>query len=207
MTAFVEAGTAGHMVLPDGTSAPLTTATLRFTEFTVGTDGPARMPATLPATSAYTMAFEASVDEALAAGATSVTWDTPITVLLDNFLEIPVGISVPVGLYDRTRGVWDTETDGQVVEVLGETGGVALLDVDGDGVAETDAFLDGLGLTVEERAALLDRFAIGDSFWHLELRHFSPCDPNFSPRFPPDACYPLACTSEDSSFDPSGEDN
>jgi len=40
--------------------------------FTVGPNGPASMPAELPVTSGYTYAFEASVDEAVAAAATSV---------------------------------------------------------------------------------------------------------------------------------------
>jgi hypothetical protein len=48
------------------------------------------MPAPLPPTSGYTYAVEISADEALAAGATSVTLNQPIPFYVENFLRIPV---------------------------------------------------------------------------------------------------------------------
>src|SRR5262245_4062953 len=59
-------GTQATMVLPDGSSRALTTVGVRATEYTVGPNGLAAMPAALPPTSAYSYAVELSADEAMA---------------------------------------------------------------------------------------------------------------------------------------------
>jgi hypothetical protein len=51
---------------------------VRATEYTVSESGPDAMPPTLPPTSGYTYAAELSVDEAIAAGATSVEFMQPL---------------------------------------------------------------------------------------------------------------------------------
>ena len=56
------------------------------------------MPAPLPPTSGYTYALELTADEALAAGATHVTFDPPLAFYVENFLDFPVGEVVPAGV-------------------------------------------------------------------------------------------------------------
>ena len=106
------AGTTAEMVLPDGSKQPLTTLSVRATEYTVGEMGLESMPADLPPTSAYTYCVELTVDEALAAGATTVRFSNPLPFYLENFLDFPVGITVPLGSYDRTRGAWIPQDSG-----------------------------------------------------------------------------------------------
>lgn len=74
----------------------LPTITTRATEFTT----PESMPAILPPTSAYTYCAEFSVD-----GVERVQFDKPVINYVNNFLGFDVGVRVPVGWYDRDRGV------------------------------------------------------------------------------------------------------
>ncbi len=74
----------------------LTTITTRATEFTTENS----MPAKLPPNSAYTYCVELSAD-----GAQRVKFDKPVILWVDNFLGFNVGEKVPVGYYDRDRGV------------------------------------------------------------------------------------------------------
>ena len=68
-TLLFPAGTTAQLVLPNGQTQPASNLTIRATEFTVGVNGEAAMPATLPPNSAYTYAIELSADEVVAAGA------------------------------------------------------------------------------------------------------------------------------------------
>ena len=106
---------------------------MRATEYTVGTTGPEAMPGGLPATSAYTYAVEYTLDEALAAGATRVDFDTPVAAYTDNFLGFPTGETVPAGYYDRELARWVPAPSGRVIEILAESDGKAVVDIDGDG--------------------------------------------------------------------------
>ncbi|MEO8184630.1 MAG: hypothetical protein ABI895_37960 [Deltaproteobacteria bacterium] len=178
-------GTQAVMHLPDGSSQPLDSMGVRLAEYTVGPNGPAAMPAPLPATSGYTYAAELSADEAIAAGATSVTFDRPAAFYLDNFLGFPVGTPVPVGFYDPDRTVWVGSDDGVVVEVLDVAGGLASLDVDGTSNPATPAQLSLLGITEAELEELAQRFAPGQSLWRVQVEHFSTMDCNW-PSGPPD---------------------
>jgi hypothetical protein len=141
-------GTSASLVLPNGTTRGIQNMTVRITEFTVGADGSMAMPADLPPSSQYTYAAEYSVDEAIAAGAQTVTFNQPVINYLDNFLQFPVGTLIPVGHYDRGQGRWIGEPDGRVVQVLEVVGGIAALDVDGQGQPST----------APERAALALRW-------------------------------------------------
>lgn len=176
-------GTTAEMVLPDGTTQPLTSLSVRATEYTVGPNGPQTMPALLPPTSGYTYAVELSADEALAAGAGDVRFSEPVAFYVENFIGFPVGLPVPVGSYDFGEGRWVPEDNGLVVEVLGATAGLADMDVDGDGLADGPATLAGLGISDAERERLGSLYVAGSSLWRVPLTHFSPIDANW-PLFP-----------------------
>ena len=96
-TALFPAGTQALMSFPDGSGVPLGTFHVRATEYTVGNTGRAAMPAELPSSSAYTYAVELSIDEAVMAGARTVSFSQAVPVYLENFLGIPVGTRVPAG--------------------------------------------------------------------------------------------------------------
>jgi RHS repeat-associated protein len=172
-------GTQATMKLPDGSTQPLGAIHVRATEYTVGSTGPAAMAATLPANSGYTYAVEFSVDEARAVGATSVTFSQPVATYVDNFLGFPVGMKVPAGTYDPAGGRWLPENDGRVIKLLSVTGGLANLDVTGDGVPSDAATLTALGINDPERARIATEYPVGKTFWRVEMTHFSVMDGNW----------------------------
>jgi RHS repeat-associated protein len=180
-------GTTATMVLPDGTSQPLTNLHVRATEYTVGANGPAAMPGNLPPTSAYTYAVEYSVDEAVAAGARSVVFSQPVISYLENFLNFPVGGVVPVGGYDREAVSWMPSDNGRVVRILNITAGAAELDTDGDGAVDNGV---NLGVTPAERLRLAELYSAGQSLWRMPINHFSPWDYNWPFGPPGDASAP-----------------
>ena len=184
-------GTIATMVFPDGGSQPITALGIRATEYTVGPNGPQAMPADLPPTSGYTYAVEFSVNEAKAAGAIDVRFSSPLPFYVENFLDFPVGTGVPLGSYDRGRGVWVAEDNGRVIGVLGVSGGQASLDIDGDGVADDAGALAALGITLAERTQIAALYAPGQSLWRVLIPHFdSPWDANWPNMPPPDAVFP-----------------
>lgn len=178
-TLLFPAGTVASLVMPDGTQVPRSGLTIRATEFTVGTNGPAAMPAPLPPNSAYTYCVELSADEAMAAGAARVQFDRNVWFYVENFLNFPVGIEVPVGFYDAGNGVWTASQNGRVIKVLNRAGGSADLDVDGDGAADPEASLATLDITPAERQQLAARYATGQSLWRFPVPHFSTVDANW----------------------------
>jgi RHS repeat-associated protein len=185
-TLIFEPGTGAEMVLPNGSVVPLGQLDVRATEYTVGANGPEAMPGPLPATSAYTYAVELSVDSALAAGATTVRFTQPVELYVENFLGFPAGMPVPVATYDCIKcGAWVPEDDGRVIRILSVSGGIAMVDADGDGAADSDAALNALGLDAAERAKLATLYADGASLWRVRMKHFSPIDLNY-PNGPPD---------------------
>ena len=189
-TVFFPQGTSAELVLPDGSTQPITSLAVRATEYTVGENGPMAMPAILPPTSGYTYAVELSADEALAAGAIEVTFSQPLPVYVDNFLEFPVGMVVPAGYYDRGVGQWIAAENGRVIQILEINTGQADLDVDGDGVADTGTPLSELGVTDAERAQLAVLYSPGQSLWRVPTRHFTPWDHNWPFGPPEDAIAP-----------------
>jgi RHS repeat-associated protein len=154
----------------------LATITTRATEYQT----PQTMPARLPANSAFTYCAELSVD-----GAQRVRFDKPVTTFIDNFLGFPVGSIVPVGYYDRDKGIWVPSENGVVVELLDTDidGVVDALDADGDGSADD---LDADGSLSDEVQGLgnSQRYAPGASFWRVQMKHFTPFDCNW-PFGPP----------------------
>ncbi len=160
----------------------LTTIDVRATEYTT----PQSMPAKLPPTSAYTYCVELSVD-----GTEGVRFEKPVAVWVDNFLGFDVGVPVPVGYYDRKRGVWVGVENGMVVK---------LLDTDGDGLVDAvDANGDGAPDDLDDDGDVSDevdgldkpgRYSPGDTFWRSTLTHFSPVDCNYPYAPPLDAIRP-----------------
>ena len=180
-TLLIPKGTAAELVLPGGITQTLTTLNVRATEYTIGDQGPQRMPAELPAQSGYTYAVELSADEAIAAGASDVRFSQPLYFYVENFLNFPVGGIVPVGYYDREWGAWIPSPNGRIIRIVTITGGLADLDTDGNGVADNDA---SLGITDAERRELAARYTADQSLWRVPVAHFTPWDCNW-PYGPP----------------------
>ncbi len=140
--------------------------------------------------------MEITADEALAAGATSVTLSQPIPFYVENFLGFPVGTAVPVGYYDRQKGQWIAAPNGRVIKVVAVNGGLADLDTNGDGNADTAAALAALGVTEAERAKLAALYSPGQSLWRVPLDHFTPWDCNWPYGPPPGAKPPTGADGE-----------
>jgi RHS repeat-associated protein len=188
---MIPQGTTAEIFLPDGTTQAVTTLSLRATEYTVGEDGPAAMPAELPPTIGYTYAVELSADEALANGIKSggkdVVFNQPVSFYVDNFLGFGVGGNVPVGYYDSDLGAWVPYDNGRVIGIVGTSGGLSEVDVDGDGVADVGVALEELGITDAERERLAARYQVGQSLWRVRMGHLSSWDCNWPYGPPPDA--------------------
>jgi len=171
-------GLSAEMETPSGTQA-LSTMTVSAVEYTVGVSGLEAMPAELPPASAYTYAVELSVAEAVAAGATDVTFDQPVIYYVENFVDYPVGGIVPVGFYDRGCACWVSADNGQVVRILSIDGnGLAQLDTDGESGNDPDNGA-ALGIPNAERAQLGALYDEGTELWRVPLAHFSPWDLNW----------------------------
>ena len=183
------------VLFPQGTSAtmgstPLTSLHVRATEYTVGPKGPDAMPAELPPTSAYTYAVELSVDEAVSAGASQVTFSQPVAFYVENFLNFPVGAGVPTGYYDRDRAAWVPSPDGRVIKVLSISNGLAELDTNGDGAADGATVLTALEVTDAERGQLASLYSPGQGLWRVPITHFTSYDCNYGVSFPVGATTP-----------------
>jgi len=189
-TLLFSQGTTATMTMPDGSTQPLSRLDVRATELTVGGRGPVSMPAELPPTSGYTYAAELSVDAAVAGGATDVRFDKPVVFYVENFLGFAVGTHVPLGYYDRAKRAWIPSDDGRVIAIVGETGGRADVDVNGDGAADDAATLGQLGIDDAERERLAALYEPGQSLWRNRVAHFSPWDCNWPYRPPADASGP-----------------
>jgi RHS repeat-associated protein len=198
-------GTHATLTLPDGSQQPLATLHVRATEYTVGENGPQAMPGPLPPTSGYTYAVELSADEALAAGAKRVEFDQPVPVYVDNFLNFPVGETVPVGWYDRDKAAWIPSDNGKVIQILSIAAGAAQIDTDGDGLADDSAKLVALGITPDEQAQLAALYAAGKTLWRAPVRHFTPWDCNW-PYGPPDDAEPPPAPDDKDKKDPPPDD-
>ena len=157
----------------------LTTITTRATEYTT----PESMPAVLPPNSAFTYCSELSVD-----GAQRVRFDKPVIMWVDNFLGFDVGEIVPVGYYDRDRGVWVPSDNGVVVKLLDtdSDGIVDALDANGDNQPDD---LNSNGSFSDEVKGLDDsaKYQPDSTFWRVAVAHFTPWDCNWPYGPPADA--------------------
>ncbi len=177
-TLLFEANTGAELVFDDGTTSPLSTLTIRATELTVGESGPLAMPADLPPRSAYTYCLDVTADEAIAAGATSVSFSQPVTLLVEDFLGFPAGAAIPVGYYDRLKAHWVGLENGIVLEIVSITAGLADVDVTGDGLADSGSALSELGITADEREQMATLYTVGTTLQRALLPHFSAVDLN-----------------------------
>lgn len=169
---------------------------LRISEYTT----PQSMPAELPPSSAFTYCAELSVD-----GAERIRFDKPVVSWLDNFLEFSVGMIVPVGSYDRDKGIWLPGPNGIVVKLLDTDadGIVDSLDADGDDRPDD---LDQNGQVTNEVLGLDDpiKYSPDSTFWRFETKHFTPFDLNWPTGRPADAIDPNASGTA-SSGSPGGQ--
>ncbi len=186
-TVLFPSGVTAQLRLPDGSTQPLGALRVRATEFTVGENGPKSMPAPLPPASFYTYALALTVDEALEAGADEVRFSRPVPLYVENFLDFPVGTEMPLGYFDPRRGEWVAEENGRVLGVLEIVGGLAELDVDGDGQAASAARLAEMGIEESERAELATLYVPGQTLWRAPIPHFSLWDLNLGWAPPADA--------------------
>ncbi len=190
-TLMFSQGTEASIFLPDGTPQPVTNLNIRATEYTVGTSGPRAMPAALPPDIGYTYCVELSADEAVAngikVGGKDVVFSKPVVFYVENFLGFPVGGIVPVGYYDADRAAWVPHDNGRIIQILSVTGGLADVDIDGDGAANDAASLAELGINDAERAKLANLYAVGQSLWRIALPHLSTWDANWNWGPPLDA--------------------
>jgi YD repeat-containing protein len=184
-TLYVPSGTAAELVLPDGSSVSVPSLSLRATEFSVGVDGALAVPADLVPTGAFTYAVELSADEAGALAADRVELSQPVSLYLENFLELPVGSVVPVAAYDRGAASWLGIDNGRVVEVVNVTDGLAGLDVDGSGSAASPEALSALGITDEECEAIAGVYVPGTALWRAQVQHLAPFDFSFPYQIDP----------------------
>ncbi len=194
-TLLFPAGTAATMVMPDGSTQPLPSLNVRATEYTVGANGPAAMPAALPPNSGYTYAVELSADEAIAAGAKSLAFSQPLFHYVENFLAFPVGMIVPNGYYDRERAAWVPAENGRVIRITAVSAGLATVDTVGAGG------LPALTLSPEERQKLALLYQAGQELWRVPIAHFTPWDHNWPYGPPPDAVRPGELPETDEPLD------
>lgn len=204
---IVPAGTRASRILPDGGTEPLETLSLRFTEYTVGPNGPQTMPGPLPPTVAYTYALEIAADEAtVKKDGKDVLFDRPVAFYVTNFLNFPVGGAVPAGYYDSGKTAWIPSDNGRIVKILSVQDGRAALDVTGAGTPSDAAALNELGITDEERERLAGLYAVGTSLWRAPLNHLSIWDCNW-PFGPPNDAEPPVTDIPGNPGDPGDPDN
>lgn len=190
-TLLFQPGTTAELLMPDGSTQAVNSLHIRATEYSAGPDGPNSMPAELPPESAYTYCVELSADEAVAkVNGKDVLFNQPVPFYVDNFIGFPVGENVPLGYYDNDRSAWIPTDNGRVIEVLAIAGALAVLDVDGDGVADTGEAISDLGITDDERQQLAVLYQAGDTLWRMQLTHLSTWDANWGVFPPDDAVYP-----------------
>ena len=191
-TVLVPPGTQATMDLPNGTAVPISTLSIRVTEYTVGDTGPAAMPAPLPLNTAYTYAVDYTVDEALAVGAQMIHFTQPLYHYMENFLGFAVGSGIPAGYYDTSKHMWVPSRNGSVVQILSVTGGLAQLDVDGSGSPVPLVGRQAMGITDSELGFLAQRYEPGQTLWRVPVGHFSTWDFNKGGAPPPGAGPPGA---------------
>lgn len=167
--------------LPDGSKEELKELHVRLAQYPLELpaaetiDEPSRFaPGTAPHPGSISWGIEATIDEAQALGATIVEFSTPASILVENFLGLPVGSPIPMGYYQRGQGQWHPEQAGRVIEIVGVTDDEADVDVDGDGEADGEAVLRKLHILHGTRRELARRYEPGAKVWHIPVEHFSP---------------------------------
>jgi RHS repeat-associated protein len=195
---------ANTSVYVEGSAQPLSSMTMRLTEYTTGTDGLLKMPAPLAQSTAYTYAVEVSVDEALTANRVNFK-DAQgnaknVYIHLENFLSFPVGQAVPSGYYDRAKLAWIGSKSGRVIRVNKSAAGIITVDITGDNVDDnvlTDPQYTSLGFTSAELAKLGQQYlpsvpvnVTTKTLWRVPIDHMTPWDFNWPVKAPAGAAPP-----------------
>ncbi len=175
---LIPSKTAASLRMPNGSLVPVSQLSIRAKEYTVGENGPNRMPAELPSTSAYTYAVQLTADEVAANGAKGIEFSKPVAFYVENFLGFPTGDVVPVGYYNLDKGAWEPADNGRVIKILDVVNGKAVLDVTGEGPATTGDLVF-LGVDEEELQSIASSYRAGTSLWRAQLNHFSIVDLNW----------------------------
>ncbi|MDP3277302.1 MAG: RHS repeat-associated core domain-containing protein [Deltaproteobacteria bacterium] len=180
---YLRAGTRAELVMPDETVRPAPSLSVHISEFTAGDRASRAMPGNLPANTALTYASEVFAEEAQAAGAKHVRLSVPARYYIEPTVAVPVGSAVPLGFYERDEDVWRAEASGVALRILSVAGGVATIDSDGDGNADSAATLAALSLDADEQRTLAREYPAGVTLWRMLLPHFSMPDFNFARWF------------------------
>ncbi len=178
----------------DGSVRPLdNNFSVRATEYEL----PQSMPAGLPVESAFTYCSELQIPGVR--DDDTVTFDKPVVMYVDNFLNFNVGEIVPIGYYDRNDGEWKASDNGVVVKLLDSNsdGFVDGLDIDGDNLADD---INNNGETFDEVVGI-ENYDVGKTYWRGSFNHFTPWDYNWPYLPPSDAVEPQQSLIE------TGEDN
>ena len=185
ITVVVPPSTEAEIYLSDGASQSLSQMTLHISEFTEGLTGPESMPGALPSTTAYNNASNIVVEEAELAGAIQIDggqvfFNQPVYYYTDNFLGLPIGTSVPVGIYDQATQAWNPQPNANVIGLIERPDGVGLgVDLIGSGTPATPEQMALFGITqaeLDHLAAL--GYTSGATLWRAPLPHFSLPDCN-----------------------------
>jgi RHS repeat-associated protein len=150
---------------------------IRVQEYSIGADGEQALPAPLPSVVTYSFAFELQADEVISRGAASAQLSQPATLLLENVINFPEGMSIPLGFYDRARAAWLPVDNGQVIRIVSkdirqEDGGQAVyagIDWNGDGVAEHPDTLVLRGISYAEQRYLATTYSSTQSLLRMKF--------------------------------------
>jgi RHS repeat-associated protein len=166
--------------------------TLRVTELSVGPTGSHALPGRLPGSSAFLYAVSVAADEAFTGGAQPALVDLsqPVPLYLENFAGLPAGTALPLGAYDPRAGRFEPAANGVVIAVLSVDGGVAALDANGDGAADSAGALAALGISDAERTALAGLYTTGQTLWRLPVSKLGTWDVSPGPGPMPNAKTP-----------------
>lgn len=114
------------------------------------------------------------------AGAKAIQFNQPVWGYVENFLNVPVGVLVPNGYYDRDRAVWVPSQNGLVLKILGVTNGLAQVDLTGSNVIADATALAAAAFTTAELQRIASTYSPGQSLWRVPLSHFSAWDWNWA---------------------------
>ena len=178
-TLVIPPNTGATIRLPDGSTQSTTELSLRQTEFTVGPGGEEAMPAPLPGTSAYTYAMAITADGVPADQASRIEFSRPVISYVNAVVDMPIGSDVPVGGLDYFSGTWSRQPNGRVLKILGRSGGVAQLDIDGSGTPATPDELAALGIGIDELLMLANNYADDMPIWRVPIQRAGGVDYNF----------------------------
>jgi YD repeat-containing protein len=166
-------------------TTPAQSLGLRLTEYTVGPKGAISVPASLPDNAANTYTLEISSDEARVMKASQVKFSDSVALYTNNYLDFPVGTKVPLGWYDREKGLWIPAANGQVLRIVGIVNGRARVSNTTDPGADLVEFNN--GFDPDELAQLARLYGINATLWRVTFDHITPWSMNWGYALPANA--------------------